>query len=228
LTAIQVDPSNGSFSSLDGVLFDKAKSLLIQWPGGKSGSYTIPNTVTSIGDSAFSFCGGLTGVSIPNSVTSIGNYAFQRCDGLTGVTIPNSVISIGANVFAGCNELASVFFAGNAPAGGRDYVFDGDPNAIIYYLPGTTGWASTFGGVPAVLWNPQIQTGDSSFGGGPNGFSFNITGTPNIPLAVEASSSLTPGDWVLLKTLTLTNGLVAFSDPAWTNFPNRFYRLRSP
>ena len=56
---------------------------------------TIPNSVTSIGGSAFRDCIGLTSVTIPNSVTSIGNYAFSGCSGLTSVTIPNSVTSIG-------------------------------------------------------------------------------------------------------------------------------------
>ena len=55
----------------------------------------IPNSVTSIGDYAFSGCAGLTSITIPNSVTSIGDYAFQYCSGLTSITIPNSVTSIG-------------------------------------------------------------------------------------------------------------------------------------
>ena len=65
-------------------------------------SVTIPNSVTSIGQSAFSGCNGLTSVTIPNSVTSIGDYAFSECSGLTSVTIPNSVISIGNEAFAKC------------------------------------------------------------------------------------------------------------------------------
>ena len=69
---------------------------------------TIPNSVTSIGNFAFSYCTGLTSVTIPNSVTSIGNYAFQYCTGLTSVTIPNSVTSIGNGAFYYCSGLTSV------------------------------------------------------------------------------------------------------------------------
>ena len=69
---------------------------------------TIPNSVTSIGASAFSFCSGLTMVTIPNSVTSIGEFAFQYCSDLTSVTIPNSVTSIGRGVFFECSSLTSV------------------------------------------------------------------------------------------------------------------------
>ncbi len=71
-------------------------------------SVTIPNSVTSIGNSAFYRCYGLTSVTIPNSVTSIGNYAFFGCSGLTSVTIPNSVTSIGSSAFQSCSGLTSV------------------------------------------------------------------------------------------------------------------------
>ena len=68
----------------------------------------IPNSVTSIGYSAFSGCSGLTSVTIPNSVTSIGDDAFSGCSGLKSVTIPNSVTSIGYGAFSGCSGLISV------------------------------------------------------------------------------------------------------------------------
>ena len=58
--------------------------------------------VTSIGESAFEYCSGLTSVTIPNSVMSIGDYAFFDCSGLTSVTIPNSVTNIGEFAFKGC------------------------------------------------------------------------------------------------------------------------------
>ena len=71
-------------------------------------SVTIPNSVTSIGESAFEGCERLTSLTIPNSVTSIGNNAFWGCSGLTSMTIPNSVTSISDNAFCGCSGLKSV------------------------------------------------------------------------------------------------------------------------
>ena len=71
-------------------------------------SITIPNSVTSIGRSAFLGCSSLTSITIPNSVTSIGESAFHSCSGLTSITIPNSVTSIGRSAFNGCTSLTSV------------------------------------------------------------------------------------------------------------------------
>ena len=71
-------------------------------------SITIPNSVTSIGSSAFSGCTSLTSITIPNSVTSIGDYAFVYCSSLTSVTLGNSVTSIGEGAFQGCSSLTSI------------------------------------------------------------------------------------------------------------------------
>ena len=110
LTSIDVGESNTQYSSIDGVLFNKNQTTLIQYPAGKQGSsYIIPNSVTTIENAAFYECSGLTSVTIPNSVTSIGNGAFADCSGLTGnLTIPNGVTTIGNNTFSGCSGLTSV------------------------------------------------------------------------------------------------------------------------
>ena len=85
-------------------------------------SIEIPNIVTSIGYTAFQNCTGLTSVTIGNSVTSIGNYAFSYCIGLTSVTIGNSVTRIGDRAFWGCISLISVTI-GNSNISIGDYTF---------------------------------------------------------------------------------------------------------
>ena len=85
LTGIWVAEGNSHYvSDASGVLFDKDKTTLVQCPGAFA-VYTIPGSVTSIGDDAFSGCASLTSVTIPDSVTSIGNYAFSCCGSLTDV-----------------------------------------------------------------------------------------------------------------------------------------------
>ena len=98
----------------------------------------------------------------------------------------------------------------------------GDNNATVYYLPRTTGWTSTFGGRPTVLWNPQAQ----NLGVQANQFGFTITGTSNLVIVVEACTDLANPVWSPLGTNTLTGGSSYFSDPQWTNYPARFYRMR--
>jgi hypothetical protein len=195
-------------------------------------SATIPPSVTSIGRDAFAYCSNLTSVTIPSSITSIGDYAYAWCATLTNAVIPGSVTNIGYALFADSFALASVYFHGNAPAiaglPNDGPVFDGDINAKVYYLPGATGWSSTFQGVPAVLWNPLIQTANRSFGIRSNQFGFNITGTANIPIVVEACTNLAGPVWLPLTNVTLTNGSFLFSDPAQMNDSARFYRISSP
>ena len=85
LTGIWVAEGNSHYvSDASGVLFNKDKTTLVQCPGAFA-VYTIPGSVTSIGDDAFSGCASLTSVTIPDSVTSIGNYAFSCCGSLTDV-----------------------------------------------------------------------------------------------------------------------------------------------
>jgi len=86
-------------------------------------SVTIGNSVTSIGICAFELCGRLTSVTIPNSVTTIGNYAFYRCSNLTSVSIGNSVTSIGICAFDECSRLTSVTIPNSVTSIG-DYAFD--------------------------------------------------------------------------------------------------------
>ena len=71
-------------------------------------SITIPSSVTSIGNNAFSDCSSLTSITIPSSVTSIGKYAFSSCSSLTSITIPNSVTSINGSAFYSCSSLTSI------------------------------------------------------------------------------------------------------------------------
>lgn len=284
LTAIAVDPKSPAYSSVDGVLFNKNRNTLMQYPCGKAGSYTIPNSVTSITDLAFHSCANLTSVTIPNNVSSIGSthyddwayemgtfngctrltnvtlgngitrigyLAFAGCTNLTSVEIPNSVaniaswafgwcsnltnLTIGTGVtgiephaFANCINLTGVHFRGNAPRNLDS--FQGADNVTVYYMPGTTGWVTTFGGRPTAPWvrpNPVILTTAPNFGVQTNAFGFMISWATSASVVVEASATLDTPVWSPVSTNTLTEGWSYFSDTEWRSYPARFYRIRS-
>ncbi len=108
LTSIIVEEGNANYDSRENcnAIIETASNKLII--GCKN--TTIPNTVTSIGDYAFSGCSGLTSITIPNSVTSIGSSAFSSCTGLTSINIPESVTIIGLVPFEGCTGLTIIAF----------------------------------------------------------------------------------------------------------------------
>jgi len=255
LTGINVDASNPAYCSVAGVLFDFSQTALIEFPYGKSGSYfkpgsyTIPNSVTNIGDWAFSGCllsnitlpdnlttigvgafGGctrLSNITIPNGVTTIGDVAFEATS-LTSITIPSSVTTLGT---LNCPSLLRAYFQGNAPSRGNgNYVIVIPRNTIAYYLPGTTGWVefNETTDIPTALWLPQIQISKASFGVRTNQFGFNIQWASDKTVMVEACTNLSNPDWQPVQTNILTTGSAYFSDPQWTNYPNHFYRIRSP
>ena len=95
------------FQNDDVCLFNKDKTAIVSRIKDCV-NYIIPNSVTKIGDGAFSWCKSLQSITIPNSVTSIGDYAFKQCESLQSVTIPNSVTSIGDHAFEQCDSLQSV------------------------------------------------------------------------------------------------------------------------
>jgi hypothetical protein len=110
-------------------------------------------------------------------------------------------------------------------------VFISDIQGTVYYLPGTTGWGSTFGGLPTALWTlpyPVILNGRPGLGVQGSGFGFTISWATNIPVVVEASIDLAHPAWTRVATNTLSGGLSYFSDAQWRKYPRRFYRATAP
>ena len=116
ITSINIDPANAVFTSIDGVMYNKAKTKLLSCPPGRTGSFSIPSGVTEIADDSLYSCAKLTNVDIPNTVTRISGGAFAGCRGLTRVTIPESVTEIEGWSFQQCLNLKEIEFCHSATA----------------------------------------------------------------------------------------------------------------
>ncbi len=109
LTKIICPDRNQNFSCEDGVLFDKKQTILVQYPAGRESSvYTVPETVTSVGNGAFAYATTLTDILLPETLSSIGEYAFFNCDQLKEISLSDSVSKIGQEAFGWCDSLQKV------------------------------------------------------------------------------------------------------------------------
>ena len=132
LTTITVDSENEYLASQDGILYNKDKTKLICYPAGKTdSSYTVPDSVTTIGDVAFAECVYLTNVSMP-CVTTIEYTAFSYCTSLESVDMPE-VVTVGSMVFYGCSSLASVSMPSVLSIGDNAFAYCADEFTIYAY-----------------------------------------------------------------------------------------------
>ncbi len=218
-------------------------------------SVTVPASVTTLGGDAFASC-DLTNLVIAFGISSLESYLFAACT-LPSVIIPSSVTNITDDAFEGCSAmLRNVFFEGNAPFVDNTAFLNNNYNggngvgtnyyaATAYYLPGTTGWSrfssntilTPIDDVQAsrriylfrrLCGTPTIQATGTNFGIRNGQYGFDITAKTNLPVAIEACDDLSQSNWVILKRLTLTNGLFHFSEPFQSNSPARFYRIGFP
>jgi hypothetical protein len=140
LTAINVDSGNTAYSSQDGVLYNKAKTTLVYCPLGKTGAFTILDSVTTIGK-ALANLSGLTSVTIGSGVKIIEPETFMNCTNLASITIGSGVTSIRNDVFSGCTSLTAINVdAGNTAYSSQDGVlYNKAKTTLVYYPLGKTG-----------------------------------------------------------------------------------------
>ena len=149
LQSFAIDPSNTKFAVVDGVLFDKSMTTIVQFPPAKSGVYTIPSSVTKVGDYSFYTCNLLTNITLPDQLTTIGNVAFGACTGLTNLVVPNSVSSIGIYAFFACNKLTNINIPNSIVALGS-YAFLNCTALSAFVVDATN---PTYSAVEGVLFN---------------------------------------------------------------------------
>ena len=135
LEKINVDVANNNYCSVDGIVFNKEKTILVSYPSGKAeSSYSIPNTVDSIEASSFSGCVNLEELNIPNSVTCIEDCAFKHCELLKNIKISNSINRICSGVFQYCYSLTNIIIPDGVIEIG-DYAFYGCTSLTSVSIP---------------------------------------------------------------------------------------------
>jgi hypothetical protein len=169
---------------------------------------TIPNSVTSLGQAAFSGCTNLTSVTIPNSVTAIGSGAFFGCTGLTNVTIPNSVMSLGDSAFAGCTNLTSVII-GNGVTSLGFFPFDGCKRLMNFSVDAANPAYSSLNGV----WFNKAQTTLVMFPPGRGGSYI-------IPASVTNIGGRAFENCTGLTSVTIPNGVITIGNEAFHRCTN--------
>lgn len=230
LTAITVDETNPSYSSADGVLFNKDKTILIQFPGGKTGSYAVPNGVASIGKRAFgvndgsgiyrfySSCPSLHSITIPGSVTNIGDYAFSHCDGLNSVTLSNGLVSLGIEAFSGCTSLTSLSIPTTVTSIGDGAFYY--CNLISVTIPGSvTNFGAGAFAVCLSLASVTIQDGVTGIGNYAFQYCPDLTSI-TIPGSVINIGDLAFNECTGLTNITLLNGIISIGTSVFSSCTN--------
>ena len=200
LTDITVDNNNTHYCSIDGVLFDKSKTTLIQYPIGKeTKKYIIPDSVTAIGNWAFEHCGILTEVIIPDNVTSIESYAFYYCTSLTQVTIGNGVTSIGNQAFEHCKSLTSIAVDNNNPGycSADGVLFEKSKTILIKYPEGKN--ATTY-----VIPDSVTYIADNAF-----------SSCKNLTKVTIPNSVIFIGEWAFYNSDSLTDVYYIGTEAQW-------------
>ena len=143
----------------DGIVYeDSSKTKLLACLSSREGTFAIPDSVTSIGDSAFFKCSSLTSITIPFGVTSIGYEAFYECSSLTSITIPNSVTSIGERAFYECSSLTSITIPGSVTSIGYEAFYGCSGLTSITIPDGVTGInAVAFRFVPNIVYSGNLS-----------------------------------------------------------------------
>ena len=212
LTSIVVDSGNTTYDSrgnCNAVIISSTNTLLFGCQ-----NTVIPNTVTTIGQAAFSGCISLTSITIPNSVTTIGQQAFYRCSGLTSVTIGNNVTTIGDYAFIGCSGFTNITIPNSVTTIGEG-VFEGCSGLTSVTIPNTVtsigehAFGECSGLTSITIGNSVTSIGSQAF--------YNCTSLTNvvIPNSVTTIGYGTFSRCSSLTSITIPNSVTTISDWAF-------------
>ena len=204
-----------AFMYEDHVLFNKNKTTLIAYRA-KETNYTIPNSVTTIGEDAFSYCNSLTSINIPNSVTTIGDGAFSNCNSLTSINIPNSVTTIGESAFWGCYSLTSINIPNNVTTiGNRAFGACFSLTSINIPNSVTTIGGGAFSNCNS-LTSINIPNNVTTIGEGAFWQCFSLTSI-NIPNGVTTIGEKAFWECTSLTSINIPNSVTTIGNSAFSN-----------
>ena len=206
---VEVNENNTTFRSINGVLFDKGASTLLLCPARRAGIYSIPDGVTTIGDSAFTHCYGLEGVAIPESVISIGEDAFQNCSSLIDVYYSGTEEQWSQLSYESGNDPlidAAIHFAQLAPAS-YTYDINGD---------GTTCTITQYTGEGGDVDIPSVLDGFTVTGIGDSAFArcYNLVNV-TIPDSVVSIGNSAFSNCVFLNGVSIPSGVTSIGEQAF-------------
>jgi len=201
LSEIHVEEGNTAFSSVDGVLFDLAKTELLCYPSAKTGTaYTIPESVNKIGLAAFYTCVNLEEITIPETVTSIEGSAFYYCTALKQMELPETIQLMDEAAFYGCTKMTAIYLPASVTEIGLGAFGQNISLTDVYYGGSQTDWA-------AVAVNDDMQMNDYFLGAN---FHFDAsgigTGTEQHMGDVNADGKFSVTDLVMMQKYLLCTG----------------------
>ena len=215
LINIYVDSGNSKYDSRNNcnAIIETTSNTLIA--GCKN--TIIPNSVTSIGNSAFYGCYGLTNVNIPNSVTSIGNSAFYGCYGLTNLTLGNSVTSIGDCAFGGCSGLTNLTLGNSVISIGHSAfyntgIYNNAPNGVFY----VDEWACGYKGSMPSNASIAIEEGTLGIADSAFGYEYNLKSV-SIPNSIKYIGCSSFYSCIILTNVEIPNSVTSIGNSAFAN-----------
>jgi hypothetical protein len=185
---------------------------------------SLGNSLTSIGDACFELCTGLTSIDIPDSVTEIGDTAFLDCISLSCVTIGGGISTIGQYAFSYCESLSNITITGSSAPSIQSHTFEALPNdATIVYPLGGNGYGTSFGGIPTIGLDWDVNNGGVTV----TDCDSSISGVVKLPEIIECTPVVSIGDYAFDGCESLTSvefpntatniGAYAFRDSGLTD-----------
>lgn len=200
LTNITVATNNPTYSSIDGVVFDKGQSTLLHFPAGTQGRYVVPDGTQLIGDYAFDTCGNLSCVELPADFSSLGRYAFAHNTNLTGLCFAGAPPNLGTQSFLFTDQVVMYYRAENA-----------------------SQWDTTFADRLTAIW-PEISVATVQ----PAGFVFDVVASDGQNVVIEMCPDLSAEEWTPVATQTVSGSSLEVTIPDWETDVFRAYRMSIP